>query len=404
MTRIVEDRRCIFDKGKYDVIVAGGGVAGVAAALAAAREGADTLLIEKSVMLGGLGTIGLISWYEPLCNGRGKKIIGGIPEELLKLAIEYGPDDLPEEWRDGQPRQPTGSRYATHFSPSMFAMVLDDILIKNKVNLLFDTLVTCPIMEDNHCYGLIVENKEGREFYQAKVVIDCTGDADVFDRAGAPCMEGKNYLTFISHATTVELADKAVKNNNILNLRKWETVGSNLYGKGHPEGMKLFTGLTGEEVTEYVLTGRQMLFNKLKNNNKFASDIISLPNMAQLRTTRHICGEYELTGNDVFKSPCDSIGTAGDFRKPGDWYEIPFRCLYNAKFDNLLAAGRIVSASGDGWEITRVIPVAALTGQAAGTAAAICAVKSCSTKAVDMVSLQEKLKCKGIMIHYEEEK
>ena len=91
----VEDKRSIACKGLYDVIVAGGGIAGAAAALAAAREGVKVLLIEKSVMLGGLATIGLISWYEPLCNQQGKKIIGGISEELLRLAIKYGPDDLP---------------------------------------------------------------------------------------------------------------------------------------------------------------------------------------------------------------------------------------------------------------------------------------------------------------------
>ena len=397
---VIEDKRNIIEKGKFDVIVAGGGVAGVAAALASAREGAETLLIEKSIMLGGLGTIGLISWYEPLCDGMGKKMIGGISEELLQLAIKYGPDDLPEEWRNGQPQKPTKRRYATHYSPNMFTMALDELLIKNNVNLLMDTLITFPVMKDGCCSGLIVENKGGREFYQAKVVIDCTGDADVMHRAGVPCVTGKNYLTFISHAATVEQAYKAVNDNNILHLRKWETAGSNLYGKGHPKGMKLFTGLTGEEVTEFVLLGRRMLFEKLKKNNRFLSDVISLPNIAQFRTTRHFCGEYELTGNDLFKNFDDSIGTVGDFRKLGECYEIPFRCLYHVEFDNLLAAGRIVSASGDGWEVTRVIPVAALTGQAAGTAAAICIEKSCSTKEVEIATLQRKLEDKGIKIHF----
>ena len=394
----VEDKRSIEFKGHYDVIIAGGGIAGVSAALAAARQGVRALLIEKSVMLGGLATLGLINWYEPLCNGKGEKIIGGIAEELLRLAIKYGPDDLPEEWRYGQPQQPTKRRYSTHFSPGMFVMALDELLLNNGVTLLLDTLVTCPVMDGTHCRGLIVENKGGRAFYEAKVIVDCTGDADVLHRAGVPCVEGKNYMTFVGYAATVDLAGKASKKNDISCIHKWDMVGSGMSGNGHPEGMKLFTGVTGEEITEFVLTGRQMLLNKSRGNNRFLSDIITLPNMAQFRTTRHICGMYQLTGEDVFRSFSDSIGAAGDFRKAGECYEIPFRCLYNENYDNLLAAGRIISADGDGWEVTRIIPVAALTGQAAGTAAAICSSEKCSTGTVDVTMLQQKLESVGVRL------
>lgn len=398
----LEDKRSIAVKGDYDVIVAGGGVAGVSAALAAARNGMTTLLIEKSILLGGLGTIGLINWYEPLCNGLGRKITSGIAEELLRLSIEYGPDDLPEEWREGQPQHPTKRRYATHYSPTMFSMALDELLIKNNVHILLDTLVTCPVMEDGHCKGLIVEGKGGREFYSAKVIIDCTGDADIIHRAGIPCVEGKNYLTYVSHYAALEQANKAVEERNVLHLRKWETAGSDMNGNGHPEGLRLFTGLTGEDVTEFVLTGRKMLFVKLRSKERLSSDVMTLPYMAQFRKTRHICGEYELTGNDVYKSFDDSIGAVSDFRKQGDWYEIPYRCVYHTKFDNLLAAGRIVSAEGDGWEVTRVIPTAALTGQAAGTAAAVCIRNSCSVSQADVSEIQRRLKAGGVMIHAEQ--
>ena len=112
-----------------------------------------------------------------------------------------------------------------------------------------------------------------------------------------------------------------------------------------------------------------MLFDKIKDEPPKDRDIITIPGMAQYRTTRHIQGEYELTINDEEKHHEDSIGAIGDFRKRHVHYEIPYGCLYNKEFPNMLAAGRIVSASGDGWEVTRVIPVAALTGQVAGTAA-----------------------------------
>ena len=90
-------------KGSYDVIVAGGGVAGVSAALAARRLGKSVLLIEKSLMLGGLATLGQINFFVPMCNGRGKQIIYGMAEELLRESIKYGYDTIPVEWQNGEP-------------------------------------------------------------------------------------------------------------------------------------------------------------------------------------------------------------------------------------------------------------------------------------------------------------
>ena len=92
------DNREVIQKQGYDVIVIGGGVAGVAAAVASSRNGAKTLLVEKQINLGGLATVGLISWYEPLCDGKGKQLVYGIGEELIKLSVQYGFDSLPQEW------------------------------------------------------------------------------------------------------------------------------------------------------------------------------------------------------------------------------------------------------------------------------------------------------------------
>ena len=91
-----DDKRQVIEKESYDVVVVGGGIAGIAAAVSSARCGAKTLLIEKQINLGGLATVGLISWYEPLCDGKGKQMIYGIGEELIKLSIKYGFDNLHE--------------------------------------------------------------------------------------------------------------------------------------------------------------------------------------------------------------------------------------------------------------------------------------------------------------------
>ena len=92
----ISDKRPIENKKAYDVIVVGGGIAGVSAAVSAARNGASTLLIEKQINLGGLATMGLISWYEPLCDGNGNQVIYGIAEELIKLSVKYGFENLPK--------------------------------------------------------------------------------------------------------------------------------------------------------------------------------------------------------------------------------------------------------------------------------------------------------------------
>ena len=119
----------------YDVIVVGGGIAGIAAAVSASRHSAKTLLIEKSVVLGGLATAGLISWYEPLCDRKGTKMIGGIAEELIQLAIKYGFSNLPEVWKAGINEAGNTSAYASFFSPTIFAMALDEYLIDHKVDI-----------------------------------------------------------------------------------------------------------------------------------------------------------------------------------------------------------------------------------------------------------------------------
>lgn len=165
--------------GKYDVIVAGGGISGVAAALSAARLGKSTLLLEKNTALGGLATIGLINFWVPLCNGRGKQIIKGMAEELLRLSIRYGFDSLSDEWKNGEPDHPTTNRYVTRYSIGMFALALVDLLHSSGVKILYDSVVSQPVMEDGHCKGLIVDGKSGRQFYEAGMVVDATGDADV---------------------------------------------------------------------------------------------------------------------------------------------------------------------------------------------------------------------------------
>lgn len=356
----------------YDVIVVGGGIAGVAAAVAAARSGADTLLIEKSVNLGGLATNGLISWYEPLCDGRGKQMIHGLAEELIRLAVQYGFDTLPEKWGGCGHNKPRNERYSTFFSPGVFSAALDEFVLENGVTLRLDTLTTYPVMDRNRCEGVVTESVNGREFFGAKAVIDATGDASVMDRAGVPTVLGKNYMTYIAHYCDVDMAKRLCEDSDFSVFRKWLNTGSDMFGNGHPKGMEMVSGGTAEEITQYMVEGKRSLLKKISGMDKNGFDIMSLPFMPQLRTIRRIVGKTDFNGVD---GECfeDSIGECGDFRPNGvgKHYQIPLGALYNEDFPNLLAAGRIISApQGDGWEVARVIPVCAQTGEAAGKAAA----------------------------------
>lgn len=401
------------ETAEYDVLVAGGGVAGIAAALSAARYGCKTLLIEKSIMLGGLATIGLVNYFEPLCNGRGRKIIGGLCEELLRLAIRFGYDTLPESWRETaqgkredinpdipvkDPNNPP--RYVTQFSPAIFAMSLTGFLTDQGIRLLFDTLACKPVMDQGICRGVIVENKSGREFYKAKYVIDTTGDADLLYRAGVPTQTGSNWFTYWGRMMDSSTFDSAVQEGKVNKALRPFTVGANLYGVGHPEGMKKYDGTDARDITEYVIEAHKNAMEKIKNDERFSRDIVMLPGMPQFRTTRRIVGDYELTEKDQYNHFDDSIGAICDFTKRDIVYEIPYRCLYNGRFDNLITAGRSISSSGWAWDVTRVIPPAILTGQAAGHAAAIALKMSKSFARIPVDRLQEDLANTGVLIHF----
>ncbi len=356
-------------KGSYDVIVVGGGIAGVSAAVSAARGGVRVLLIEKLINLGGLATSGLISWYEPLCDGRGRQMIGGIAEELIRLAVRDCFDTLPESWGGSEHRD---GRFATHFSPTVFSLALDRFVLGSGAALRFDTYATYPLMEGRHCVGVICESADGRELIEGKAIIDATGSASICRRAGMPTVCGENFMSCVAHYIDDECIERYRQTGRQSELRKWFAVGSNMFGHGHPEGMKKTVGDSADELNEYILTGKKMLLDKVREKRKGGFDLTAISTMPQLRTIRRIVGAEDFEAIDG--KPCDNpIGVCGDFRpgREGKHYMIPYGALVHPDFDNLFACGRIISApAGDGWEVARVIPTCALTGEAAGKAAA----------------------------------
>lgn len=383
-------------KKMHDVVVVGGGIGGVSAAVAAARSGASVLLIEKSINLGGLATRGLISWYEPLCDGEGRQMVGGIGEELIRLSVSVGLEDLPARWGGKVERDDPRRRYATHFSPTFFSLALDRWVLSAGVELVLDSHATYPVMEEKRCKGILVEDAGGRSFYPARMVIDATGDATVAHRAGIPCVTGENFLSYWVHGFTHESAKEYACDGDLARFRRWNCAGSAANGTGHPAGMRTFRGDSAEEITEFVRLGKEMMWEKYADTEPTAREIMTIPEMPQLRTVRHIVGKATFLGTEDGVDHPDSVGAIGDFRRAGTHYTVPYSTLYHPDFPNLLTAGRIISAEGEGWEITRVIPGCALTGEAAGVAAALALSVQDDAGAVPYDRLRATLESRGV--------
>ncbi len=392
-----------FEKN-YDLVVAGAGVAGVAAALEAARRGKRVALVEKTVWGGGLATTGLINIYLPLCDGCGHQVTAGIAEELLWKSILYGPGGVKGDWRSGE-----GPRFRTDFAPGSFILAIDELLVEAGVDCWYDTLFAAPVMEGKALRGIEVENKSGRGALLASVTIDATGDADVAYRAGVPCVEGENNLSVWTSETSLEKVRKSAEAGSVEPLIKASRYGGWLDPQKMDACAPPMRGIDGKLVSDYTIKGRKLILDAFKKraaenpNEREQWFPDCLPAMAQLRRTRSIEGMAELTPDDLGKHCDDSVGLMPDWRKAGPIYEFPYGALVPCEVENLLVAGRCCAARDDAWEITRVIPTAAMTGQIAGAAAVIAMEQQKSPGAVELKTLQDYLagKC-GFPLHISE--
>ncbi len=378
---------------KYDVVIAGGGVAGAAAALASARRGAQTALIEKTVLVGGLATSGLINGYLPLCDGNGTQVSFGIAEEFFKASIKYGVGDVPDKWKDSSGNiSKSGSRYQAVFSPASFALALDELLIDANVDLWLDTVVCKTVTQEQRITAVEVSNKSGYGQIHAKCFIDATGDADLAFLAGVNCPQEDNAIAYWA----IEANEKKTEEN--LSMFKYGCSCDQTMGQ--PQ-------INGKVVSDFVLAGRNIyrkhLAEQYQNNksNRTTRFPLALPTMAQLRMTRRIDGLFTLEDGMEWNSFHDSIGLVADWRKSGYVWEVPYRSLLPSELKGLLAAGRCISSAGDAWDVMRVIPAAAVTGEAAGVAAALAAQKGICPDELDINAVQNELRYgSGLPLHF----
>jgi 2-polyprenyl-6-methoxyphenol hydroxylase-like FAD-dependent oxidoreductase len=384
----------------FDVLIAGAGVAGVAAALECARAGLHTALVEKTVLVGGLATTGLINIYLPICDGLGHQVTFGIAEELLHLSLRYGPGDVPDGWRDGR------GRYQTPFSPASFVLALDEALEDAGVDLWLDTLFSRPVMDGLRIAGIEVENKSGRGVLRAHCVIDATGDADVAYRAGATCVESDNWLSMWAIQASYAKAQQVVAQPDKTSLLDCVRLGGDAWGRGISPDVKKLHGTDGVQVTRFIVESRRLLREHYRAEHAAGGDTnrhklfpVTLPAMAQFRTTRRIVGRETLSDGQDGVYVSTSVGLVPDWRRPGPVWEIPYGALLPRGVTGLLVAGRCISSAGDAWEITRVIPPAALTGQVAGVAARLAISGDTTPDALNVGDVQSALQQYHIPLH-----
>jgi len=379
----------------YDIAVCGGGIAGISAALSASRQGKKVVLFEKQYMLGGLATSGLVTIYLPLCDGLGKQVSFGIAEELLKLSITYGAEDrYPENWLDGiGTRTEKDNRFQVRYNAQVFAILAEQLLLENGVDIMYGSYVVDVKTDNQKIESIFIENKSGRTEYKIDAVVDTTGDCDIAHFAKAPTTTFKQ--------GNVLAAWYYFSDENGYNLQQ---VGASDTPDEEKNGDKKehlidrrFSGLDGKELSEMTcLSHNQTLKHWLKkreeNPNAVISTIASIP---QIRMTRKIVGEYQLSHIEEHKYFEDSIGLVSNWKKRGPVYEVPFRTLYNSSIKNLIVAGRCTSVNETLWDVMRVIPCCAVTGQAAGLAASL----TNDFSSFDVKELQQKLVENGVILH-----
>ncbi len=393
----IEEKISTKIEDRYDVAICGGGFAGISAALAAARNGKKVCLFERQFMLGGLATAGLITIYLPLCDGMGRQVSFGIAEELFHLSISLGAEArVPENWLDPNgSRTEKDKRFEVQYNAQLFAILAEKLLIGEGVDIMYGTYVVEVNVKDGKIKHIITENKSGRRAYAVGSVVDATGDCDIAHFSGVPTV-GFNQGNILA-GWYYSVGDKDGYRLNAVGASDIPDELKDNKNQIKPLIDRRFGGIDGKEISEYVSLSHNATFDHFqkKRNNDPSVFPVTIPTVPQLRMTRKICGEYELATEEMHKYFEDSVGMVSDWRRRGPVYEVPFRTLYSKTVKNLIVAGRCTSVTEGLWDVMRVIPCCAVTGQAAGVAAALCD----DFSELDVSLLQKRLQEQGVVLH-----
>ena len=454
-TKINEPAREIPVLMEADVVVVGGGTTGPIAAIAAARRGKTVVLIERFGSLGGILTLGLNT--KP--SGA---LVGGIPLEIWNLARSAGGAGA----ADKATPKTGGVKIASPTDPEIMKMLLTRLCVEAGVQILFETFVSAPYVEDGVVTGVIIESKGGRQFVGAKVLIDCSADADMAAKAKAPFVMGSGEAEARMQPVSMYFI---MMNVDLKRLAHWARTCDDVPARAIPAddaGLEYGLWLTGfngmlrrfqqetgvrlqrDNITLKTADGQMYVnatrvlgvdvfspkeftaailecYRQIEGVARFLKERVPGFEAARLgqvspilgvRETRHILGEYTLTGRDSrgetrFEDSIAADNSALDIHDPkgGDVdfqsmppYEIPYRCLVPQGVEQLLVAGRCISADHEAHARSRNMPACMATGQAAGVAAAIAVEEGVSVRRVPLAKVQTALLEMGMPLHAEQ--
>ena len=427
--------------GSFDVVVLGGGPAGIAAAAAAARAGAATLLIERYGFLGGMGTAaGVTNFCGLFANRFGSidQVVHGIADDLLGRMAALGGLKAPHTM--------FGKINGQAYDTAAYKIAADALLVDHGVRILFHALAAGVVMDNPSLVAaLMIETKSGRQAVRARIFIDASGDGDLAAWAGAPVQVGGEDGALMFPSTMFRINDVAPE---LARNRGWEQFPAqmeaaerragrnfprktpiirpqnheiewrvNLTQVANPDGTAV-DGADALQFSQGEIEGRRQIgeaFAMLRDAIPgFANAyIVDIPPQIGIRETRRIMGDYVLTEQDVLECASfdDTVGVngwpiedhvAGDviFRWPDipgsrGFNHLPYRMLLPLHLDNLFVVGRCASMTHGGQSAARVSGACFVMGEAAGTAAAMAVASNGATRDVDVSALQAALTRQG---------
>jgi len=424
-----------------DVLVVGGGAAGIAAAIAAARSGARTMLVERYGFLGGLATTALVGAFCGLYTTGSKKhlIVAGVCEELITRLQDM----------DGAERKRSSgidSRLAAiSYDPELFKFATERMAMEAGVELLYHTLVVGVLWEKpgTELKGVVIENKSGRSAIWARMVVDASGDADVAARAGLEFEYGDGEGG-AQAMTTIFKIDNVVSGpalTDAIRHMRGHLVTAKESGRysfsrvdpvvfpSLPDGtvsvnlvsVRGLNATDGAELSSAEVEGRRQVFEYLRALRDFVpgferARLVATSTQIGVRETRRILGEYVLSGEEVVSGAAfeDGIGLGAwpvEMHNPVtariEWrylekedgcYSIPFRCLIPRRLENLLVAGRCASTTHVAQASTRVIAQAMAMGEAAGVAAGLALASDRSLRSTPIAGIRTELEKRGAVL------
>ena len=418
---------------RYDVVVVGGGFAGVGAALAAARQGKKVRLVEKYNCLGGAAVYDLVnpfmrywSWTDDQHTGK-IMLSEGIFAEIVKKLAEMG------AFRKGN---------KTHFNEELLKLLLNRMMVEAGVELLYQTTVVGAKRNGNKIDAITVSNVSGTYDIEADVFIDASGDANLAHLAGFPYKVGRESdglcqpMTLCFRLANVdaegyqamkaeinELYSKFQAEGKITNPREnvlvFNCVAKNMLHFNTTRVVKL-DPTNAEDVTKAEIIAREQVFemvNFLRENfEPFKNaDLVSTGIQIGVRESRMIVGEHTLNQEEMLAytkfedgiaacnydidihSP-DGSGTSHYYFPSGKYYTIPYGCLVPKDSENLLVAGRCISTTHEAQASIRIMPTVCTIGEAAGIAAAVACEDKTAVKSVDVQKVRARLRENGAVI------